>query len=155
VQLQLPYTPHPDLKSALLPRWVLAQYCPVSPPPCQHPGSDQDPLVAKYPVLEIYFCQFHPNDGDTVRGTSMQFQEIVFPKANPKCVRTDKSQLAKYSKLSCFPLASLHISTHADTFTCCLAHGAVAPANVKSLASIESSGQQASQPPSMQTQPNV
>ena len=56
VQLQLQYAPYPNLKPALLPRFLLPVQHPL--PSCPHPGTLQDLLLPQYPVLSNYIHRF-------------------------------------------------------------------------------------------------
>jgi hypothetical protein len=88
----------------------------------------------------------------TARVTFRLFQAFTGAKANPEGARTQTgANFESMPYLQAFRQLSLHISFHADTLSCFLSDNAVALANVKALASVESSGQQTSQPPSMRT----
>ena len=142
VQLQLHYAPYPNLKPVLLPPCLLPLRRPLLPPPCPHHGTLQDPFLPQYPVLSNHFRRFPLRHYKTVRVAFRLLQAFTGEKANPEGVQTQTgANCESMVNFQAFRRLLLHISFGADT----------ALANVEALASVESSGQQTSQPPRMRT----
>jgi len=153
VQLQLHYAPYADLKPVLLPRCLFRLHRHLHPPPPRpHPGTPRDPLLLQYPVQSNHFHRFPLCHRKTVQVAFRLFQAFTGVKGNPEGARTQTgANVESMANFQGFHWLSLHISFRADRLSCFLADDAAALANVKALASVESSGQQTNQPPCMRT----